>query len=389
MKPVTQQEPGLERRLPSSLWDTLMRVALIGALVVICFQVFSPFLHLTVWSIILAITLFPLHRMLARRISGRQGVASVILVVLGIGLIVVPTWLLINSFADSIQSLIHAVQQNTLQVPPPREGVRNWPIAGKKLHEVWSQAHADLPALVQSMQPKIGALARDALSMVASVGGTMLLFLVSFIVANIILAYGDSGARGGRAIFSRIAGTARGEALANLALSTIRAVALGVIGVAAIQALLIGLALLFAGIPVAGVLAIVSLVLGIAQVPALVITLPVIIYIWASGDYSNTAAIMHTIILLLTGIADNVLKPLMLGRGVDIPMPVILFGALGGMAGGGILGMFVGATALALGYELFTKWVAANPDSTPPATHSLESLPELQNEMPGRKAAPA
>lgn len=351
-----------------------MRVGLIGALVVLCFQVFSPFLHLTVWSIILAVTLFPLHRMLARRIGGRQGFASIILVILGIGLIVIPTWLLIISFADSIQSLISGVQQNTLHVPPPREGVENWPIVGKNLHEVWSKAHADLPALVQSMQPKIGDLARSALSMVASIGTTMLLFLASFIVANIILAYGDAGARGGRAIFSRIAGSSRGEALANLALSTIRAVALGVIGVAAIQALLIGLALLIAGIPVAGVLAIVALVLGIAQVPALVITLPVIIYLWASGNYTTTAAIVHTIILLLTGIADNILKPLMLGRGVDIPMPVILFGALGGMASGGILGMFVGATVFALGYELFTTWVAANPEPAPPATHSLEPV---------------
>jgi predicted PurR-regulated permease PerM len=374
MKPLTQPDNGFERRVPSSLWDTLMRVGLIGALVVLCFQVFAPFLHLTVWSIILAVTLFPLHRMLARRIGGRQGLSSIILVILGIALIVVPTWLLINSFADSVQRLISAVQQNTLHVPPPREGVGNWPIVGKNLHEVWSKAHADLPALVQSMQPKLGNLARNALSMVASIGTTMLLFLASFIVANIILAYGDAGARGGRAIFSRIAGSSRGETLANLALSTIRAVALGVIGVAAIQALLIGLALLLAGIPVAGVLAIVALVLGIAQVPALVITLPVIIYIWASGNYTTTMAIVHTIILLLTGVADNVLKPLMLGRGVDIPMPVILFGALGGMASGGILGMFVGATVLALGYELFTTWVAANPESAPPATHSLEPV---------------
>jgi predicted PurR-regulated permease PerM len=142
-------------------------------------------------------------------------------------------------------------------------------------------------------------------------------------------------------------------------------VALGVIGVAAIQALLIGLALLFAGIKVAGVLAIIALVLGIAQVPALLVTLPVIIYIWASGDYSTGAAIAHTIILLLTGMADNILKPLMLGRGVDVPMPVILLGALGGMATGGILGMFVGATALALGYEIFKNWAANNPDSIP------------------------
>ena len=288
---------------------------------------------------------------------------------------VVPTWLLINSFADSIQSLVSAVQQNTVQVPPPREGVKNWPIVGKNLHEVWSKAYTDLPALVQSMQPKIGDLARSALSMVARIGSTMLLFLASFVVANIIMAYGDSVARTGHAIFSRVAGSSRGEALAKLALSTIRAVALGVVGVAAIQALLIGLALLLAGIPVAGVLAIVSLVLGIAQVPAFVITLPVIIYIWASGQYSTTAAIVHTIILLLTGLADNVLKPLMLGRGVNIPMPVILFGALGGMASGGILGMFVGATVLALGYELFTTWLAAKPDSvdgwSPPIGDSM------------------
>lgn len=370
LKPATRQDAGFERRLPANLWDTLIRVGLIVALAVLCFRVFSPFLNLMIWSIILAVTLYPLHQMLARRIGGRQGLTSTILVILGIALVVIPTWLLMNSFADSVQRLIGAVQQNTLQIPPPREGVKNWPVVGKNLYDFWSQARADLPSLVQSMQPKIGALARDAVSMVATIGGTMLLFLASFVVANIVMAYGDSVARTGRAIFSRVAGSSRGESLAKLALATIRAVALGVIGVAAIQALLIGLALLIAGIPVAGVLAIIALVLGIAQVPALIVTLPVIIYIWASGDYSSAAAIAHTIILLLTGIADNILKPLMLGRGVDVPMPVILFGALGGMASGGILGMFVGATVLALGYELFTTWIATNPDTAQASTRN-------------------
>jgi predicted PurR-regulated permease PerM len=320
---------------------------------------------LTVWSIILAITIYPVHQWIARRIGRRQGLTSIFLVILGVSLIVLPTWLLINSFADSVQRFVGAVQQNSVQIQAPREGVRNWPIVGKNIYETWSKAHADLPGLVQSMQPKIGDLARQALSMVASVGGSMLLFLVSFIVANIIMAYGDSAERSGRAIFSRVAGSSRGESLAKLSIATIRAVAQGVIGVAAIQALLIGLVLLLAGIHVAGVLAIVALILGIAQAPALLITLPVIVYIWASGNYSTGAAIMHTIILLLTGMADNVLKPMMLGRGVDVPMPVILFGALGGMAGGGILGMFVGATALALGYEIFMNWVVAHPTSDP------------------------
>jgi predicted PurR-regulated permease PerM len=111
------------------------------------------------------------------------------------------------------------------------------------------------------------------------------------------------------------------------------------------------------------VLAAITLVLSVAQVPALLVILPVIVYIWSSGQYGHGAAIVHTIILLIAGTADNVLKPLMLGRGVEAPMPVILLGALGGMATGGILGMFVGATLLALGYQIFMSWVAANPDS--------------------------
>jgi predicted PurR-regulated permease PerM len=150
-------------------------------------------------------------------------------------------------------------------------------------------------------------------------------------------------------------------------------VALGVIGVAFMQAILIGLALLLADVPAPGVWSIITLVLGIAQVPALIVTLPAIVYIWSSGEHGHAAATAHTIILLLTGMADNALKPLMLGRGVDAPMPVILFGALGGMASGGLVGMFVGATVLALGYQLFMGWVATNPDA------DAEALPHDQS----------
>lgn len=347
----------------------------------LCFRVFSPFLNLTAWSIILAVTLYPAHQWLARRIGGRQGLTSTILALVGVTLIVVPTWLLMDSFANSIQGFVGAVQQNTLQIPVPPERLKQLPVIGNKIFETWSKAHGDLPALVQSMQPKIGELARQGLSIVASIGGTMLLFLASFVVANIILAYGESAERTSRAIFARVAGPTRGESLAKLSIATIRAVAQGVIGIAAIQAILIGLAMLLAGIKVAGLLAIIALVLGIAQVPALLITLPVIAYIWASGDYSTGSAIMHTIILLVTGMADNVLKPLLLGRGVEVPMPVILFGALGGMAGGGILGMFVGATALALGYEIFMHWVNTNPnsDTTAPQKEGIEEAIPVQS----------
>jgi len=350
----------------------LVRVVLIGALGWLCFQAFSPFLKLMVWSIILAVTLYPAHQWVARHLGGRQGLTSTILVLLALAIIVVPTWLLMNSFANSLHGFVDAMQHNAVHVPPPRESIKNWPVIGNKIYESWTKATNDLPGFVQGMRPKLGDLARQAVSMVASVGVTMLLFLASFVVATILMAYGDSAAKSGRSFFKRVAGPTKGEALAHLSVATIRAVALGVVGVAAIQALLVGLALLIAHIPIAGLLAIIVLVLGIAQVPAIIVTIPCIIYIWASGDYSSGSAVAYTIILLLTGMADNVLKPLMLGRGLDVPMPVILLGALGGMATGGILGMFVGATALALGYEIYRKWVAGNPAADPASSDETQ-----------------
>jgi predicted PurR-regulated permease PerM len=352
----------LPREFSSRLLDVLIRAGFIAVLAALCYIVFAPFLTLMVWAVILAVALYPLHQWLARRMGGRQGLAATIVVVAGGVLIITPTALLMDSFGSSLHGLVSAVRQNTLDVPPPREGIRGWPIIGGKIYAFWSQAHSDLPGLVQSMQPKLGELARKALGIVASIGVGLLQFLASFIVAGILMAYGEAGARGSRAIFARIIGSDRGEPFARLSTATIRAVAQGVIGIAFVQAILVGLALLVAHVPWAGVLAAITLVLSIAQVPALLVTLPAIVYIWSSGGYGTGAAVAHTVTLLVAGMADNVLKPLMLGRGVDVPMPVILLGALGGMATAGILGMFVGATLLALGYQIFMSWVATNPD---------------------------
>jgi predicted PurR-regulated permease PerM len=341
----------------------LIRAGLILAMAMLCYQVFSPFLTLMVWALILAVTIYPLHQALASKIGGKQGLAATLLVVVGVMLIVAPTAMLMSSLGDSVHQLVNDVQNNSLKIPAPRPGVEEWPVVGKKIHDVWSKAHADLPALVQSMQPKIGELAKTALGFVASIGSGLLQFMASFIIAGFIMAFGQSGSRASRAIFERIVGNARGSEFASLSTATIRAVAQGIIGVALIQAIIVGMALLVAGIPWAGVLAGIVLVLGIAQVPALIVTLPAIGYIWSSGDYSTAAAIAYTVVLFLSGMADNVLKPLMLGRGVDAPMPVILLGALGGMAAAGILGMFVGATLLTLGYQIFMGWVAANPNA--------------------------
>jgi len=350
----------------SALLDVLIRAGLILALVMLCYQVFAPFLTLMVWALILAVALYPLHQYLAAKIGGKQGLAATIVVLLGVTLILVPTAVLMSSLGDSVHQLIIDVQENTLEIPAPPDAVATWPVVGEKVHAIWSAAHTDLPALIQRMQPKIGNLAKAALGFVAGIGAGLLQFLAAFVVAGIIMAFGKAGSRASLAIFERFAGAAQGAEFTKLSTATIRAVAQGVIGVAFIQAILVGLCLLLAGIPFAGVLAMIVLVLGIAQVPALIITLPAIGYIWWRGDYGTVEAVIYSVLIFVAGMADNVLKPLMLGRGVDAPMPIILIGALGGMAAAGILGMFVGATLLALGYQIFMGWVAARAEAELP-----------------------
>ncbi|MGJ0484479.1 MAG: AI-2E family transporter, partial [Methylomicrobium sp.] len=176
------------------------------------------------------------------------------------------------------------------------------------------------------------------------------------VLAGIWMAYGSSGHAAAKAIAKRMAGDEEGEALVTLSTATIRAVAQGVIGIACIQALLLGAGFIMVGIPAAGILALLVLVLGIIQIPAALIALPTIVYVLSTYE-STPVAIMFTVYTLVAGMADNILKPFMLGRGVNVPMPVILLGALGGMATGGIIGLFLGSVMLALGYQLFMAWV--------------------------------
>jgi predicted PurR-regulated permease PerM len=356
----------LERRLQSRLLDVLIRAGLLALLVLLCYRVFSPFLSLMAWALILAVSLYPLQQRLARRVRGRQGLASTLLVVVGILVILVPTALLMNSFGDSVRSVVQGVKENTLDVPAPTERVRHWPLVGPRIYALWSHAHSDLPGLVQSLQPKIGELARQALSIVARIGVDLLLVLASLVIAGIFMAYGRSGATSAVAIFSRLVGPDRGERFAKLSTATVRTVGQGVLGVAFIQSMILGLILLVARVPGAGILSIIALILAIAQVPTFLVTMPAIIYLWTSGHYGGVPATAWSVLLLLAGLIDNVLKPLLLGRGVDAPMPVVLLGALGGMAAEGLLGMFVGATLLTMGYQLFLGWVASVPAAPGP-----------------------
>jgi predicted PurR-regulated permease PerM len=195
---------------------------------------------------------------------------------------------------------------------------------------------------------------------IAGIGVGVLEFVVALILAGVFMAFGQSGSRSAVRIFSRVSGPERGPDLAELCTATIRAVAQGVVGIAFIQSLLLGVGFVAMGIPGAGLLALAALLLGIMQLPVVLLTLPVIAFVFAT-EGASVASVFFAIYAFVAGLADNVLEPLLLGRGLDVPMPVVLIGALGGMAIRGIIGLFIGPVILALGYELFWQWVEELP----------------------------
>lgn len=339
------------------LLDVLIRAGLIAVLVMFCFEVFRPFLSLMLWAVILAITLYPLNQRLGGWLGGRPGLAAIVLVLLGLACLIGPLSLLGASVADSVKLGIHTFENQAIEIPPPPAAVQDWPLIGGPLFGIWSHASTDLSWAFSQVAPHLQGVSKTLLTQLAGIGTGILVFILALIIGGLIMAKGEIGHRTGVAIASRISGPERGPQLAELCTATIRAVAQGVVGIAFIQMLLVGIGLVVMGVPGAGILALMVLLLGITQLPILLLTLPVVIYVFAT-DGVSASTIIFAIWTMLAGLSDNVLKPLLLGRGVSVPMPVILIGALGGMLTNGIIGLFIGPVLLAVGYKLFMSWVA-------------------------------
>lgn len=352
---------GLRKVLAKELMDIFIRGGLVAFMVFTCLRIFSPFTGLLIWALILAVTLYPLHQQVAGRLGNRQGRAASLIVVLGLLLIGIPTIILGLSFSTHIYQILAALESNTLAVQGPSASVADWPFIGEKLYGLWSQAAESLPAFLEQFRPQVIEFTKFVFSFTQQTAGGLFVFCASLVLAGVMMAYGKPGSQALLRVLSRFTGAEKGVQVHNLSTKTVRSIAMGVIGVAFIQALLLGLGFALSGIPAAGVLTFIALLLGIAQVPAILVTLPAIAYIWGIGDGGTLMNIVFTVYFIAASLVDNVLKPMMLGRGVDAPMPIILIGALGGMITGGFVGLFVGGVILAVGYNIFMQWVADHP----------------------------
>ena len=346
----------VEKIVSRKVIDLVIRIGLIGFLVVRCYQIFKPFIGITLLSIILAAALYPLHALLVQKMGGKDGRTATALVLAIMLIVFTPATLLAFNFADSTTELVKQIQNGTLQVPSPADSVAKWPLVGDKLSTLWLEAHNNLGDVLAKYETKIAVITKKLLGYAASAGSAILMFFVALGLAGIWMAYASSAHAALNDIAKKMAGDEIGESLVDLSTATIRTIAQGVVGIACVQALLLGVGFVLVGIPAPGIWALLVLLFGIVQIPAALVSLPTIIYVFSTND-STTVAVMYAVYAVIAGSVDNILKPLVLGRGVNAPMPVILLGALGGMASSGIIGMFLGSVMLTLGYQLFMAWV--------------------------------
>jgi predicted PurR-regulated permease PerM len=357
----TTPTPGLpedESVFVSKMLEAAIRIGLLAILVAWCFEIVRPFIIPIVWGVIIAVASYPIFLKIQQLLGGHAGWAAVLFTLLALLVIIVPTVMLAGTVVDGAKVLSTKLSSGRLPIPPPPESVGHWPLIGDQLREFWSLASYNIEAALKEIQPEVKMIGKWLLSAAAGAGYGILEFVVAIIIAAFFMVHAGSGRFVAHGIATRLAGS-RGIEFANLAESTVRSVARGILGVALIQSLLAGLGFLVAGIPGAGLWALLCLLLGVIQVGILVVLIPMVIYMFNTAD--TISAILFLIWCVPVGLLDNILKPILLGRGVKVPMVIIFIGAIGGFLSSGIIGLFIGSVVLTLGFGLFMAWLREAP----------------------------
>jgi predicted PurR-regulated permease PerM len=337
----------------NSVYDTTIRLLILTLIVGWCLMILYPFVSIILWSLILALAMHPLHSLLTKKMGGRPKLASTVIILSILVIIIFPTWLLVDSLIYEFKLLKLAHDSGTLSIPPPNEKVKEWPIIGNSFYDIWLNASENLGQLALKYKDqllKFGTfLGKGIISAVSGVAQ----IAISFIIAGVLLVFGQAGEEV-RKFFRKLAGS-KGDEFADMTLKTVSSVVKGIIGVALILAILNGILFLLAGIPFAGIWTLLVFVLGVLQLPLFFITVPVIAYLFSEKEL--VPAIIWTVLLLVAGLSDNILKPILLGKGAPVPMLVIFIGVIGGFIFSGFLGLFTGAIVFSFGYKLFIGWI--------------------------------
>ncbi len=342
--------------------EAAIRLGLLLLLAFWCFDIVRPFILPVLWGVIIAVAIYPAFNWFKAALGGRNKLASVLYTLIALALLMTPTIMISNSMIDTASTISERYEAGSLTVPPPADSVKDWPLIGESTHAAWTLASSNLEKALTQYGPQLKKVAEALFSAVAGVGGGILQFVLSIVISGILVANATGAHEVTRKIFSRLTNAEQGLEYTDLSKATIRSVAQGVLGVAVIQAVLAALGMMVMDVPAWGLWSLLILVLAIAQLPPILVLGFVIAWVFSVAE--TTPAIIFTIYCAIVSASDGFLKPLFLGRGMSTPMLVILLGAIGGMMMSGIIGLFVGAIVLALGYELFMKWLNEGEEAT-------------------------
>jgi predicted PurR-regulated permease PerM len=358
---VTFDQPAPDKEYLSRALEVSIHICLFVLLAAACLLILRPFIAVAVWGLIISIAGYPGFCKLQRLLHGKRGLASVLFTFLLFTVLIVPIVLLAQTLIDGFQSLAERLHNETLSIPPPPPNIATWPLLGKPLSNLWTLASNNLSAALHSIAPQLRAAASGLFLAAAGVGLGVLQFFASIVVAGFLLANSSQCARVSRDLAIHLLGN-KGPEFEALAGATVRSVTTGILGVALIQSLLAGLGFLMVRLPGAGLWALVFLVAAVLQVGGLVL-IPVVVYVFATAGTAKAVAFL--IWCIFVALIDNVLKPLLLGRGVPVPIVVVFLGAIGGFMAMGIIGLFVGPIVLAVGYKLFLAWLSQDSEQVP------------------------
>ncbi len=349
------------------LTRSMLAVLFIGGLIAASFWVMRPFLPAIIWAVTLVIATWPLMLRVQHYAGNRRGVAVFIMTVGLLLVLIVPLWLAISTIfvnLDQIADLMRTIL--SLRVPPPPDWLAEVPLVGARATEAWGEfTSAGVRDLAPKLMPYAGSLTQWFVSAAGSLGVIFVHFLLTVAIAAIMYAGGE---RGAAAVirFGRRLGGERGEMAVRLAGQAIRGVALGVVVTAIAQSVLGGIGLAIVGMPFAAVLTALMFMLCLCQVGPAPVLIPAVVWMYYSGDTLWATVLLGFTIVVVS--MDNFLRPMLIRKGADLPLLLILAGVIGGLIAFGLLGIFVGPVVLATGYTLLNAWMGESDEAEPAAT---------------------
>jgi len=336
-----------------------LAVLFIGALMAATFWILRPFLLALIWATTIVVATWPIMLLFQRWLAGKRLLAVAVMTVALLLVFIVPFSLAVGTIvghSDQIVGWAKGLAVYTLPAPP--DWVGKLPVVGTRLNETWRDfAAAGSEGLRARLAPHTGVILKWFAEQAGSVGMMFIQFLLTVVIAAVLYAGGETAAGAVRRFFFRLAGQ-RGEEMAILAAKTIRGVALGVVLTALVQSLIGGIGFLVTGVPLPALLAAVIFILALAQLPPLLVMGPAVFWLYWKGDpIWGTVLLVWTIVV---GGVDNILRPVLIRKGVDLPLLLIFAGVLGGLVAFGIIGLFIGPVVLAVAYKLLEAWVAGD-----------------------------